>query len=72
MSPPRLLIPVLGAIELISIGMSIGVEIVFGTIPYWLIIYTIHDPVTTEPVKLQLTLLSSELIKAQLAGPKLI
>ena len=47
MSPPRLLIPVLGAIELIKAGISIGVEIEFGMIPNWLIIYTIQDPVTT-------------------------
>jgi hypothetical protein len=59
MSPPRLLIPVLGAIELIKAGISIGVEIEFGMIPNWLIIYTIQDPVTTESVKLQLTLLTS-------------
>jgi hypothetical protein len=59
MLPPRLLIPVLGVIELIRAGISIGVEIVFGMIPNSVIIYTIQDPVMTEPFKLQLTLLTS-------------
>ena len=58
MSPPRLLIPVLGAIELITAGISIGCEIVVGMIPYWLIIYAIQDPVTAESVKLQLTVVA--------------
>lgn len=57
-SPPRLLIPELGEIELMVAGICIGMEIVLGMIPYWLIISTIQDPVTAEPVKLQVTLVA--------------